>query len=62
VGAFKSFTFHERFSVQLRGEFFNVLNRANFNNPTATLSAGGFGSITGAADPRIGQLALKFAF
>jgi Carboxypeptidase regulatory-like domain len=62
VGLFRSFQFGERISLQLRGEFFNVLNRANFNNPTATESAGGFGSISGAGDPRIGQLALKFLF
>jgi hypothetical protein len=62
VGIFRSFTIRERLTIQLRGEFFNVLNRANFNNPTATLSAGGFGSITGSGDPRIGQLALKVLF
>jgi len=62
VALFRSFTFHERVTVQLRGEFFNVLNRANFNNPTTTVSAGGFGSITGSGDPRIGQLALKVMF
>jgi hypothetical protein len=62
VGMFRSFAVRERVSLQLRGEFFNVLNRANFNNPTATISAGGFGSISGSADPRIGQLALKLLF
>ena len=29
----KIWTFHERFSVQLRGEFFNILNHPNFNAP-----------------------------
>ncbi|HTP32833.1 MAG TPA: carboxypeptidase regulatory-like domain-containing protein [Candidatus Acidoferrales bacterium] len=62
VGAFKNFVIHERASIQFRAEFFNVLNRANFNNPTTTISSGGFGSITGAGDPRIGQLALKFVW
>ena len=62
VGMFRSFSFRERLSLQLRGEFFNVLNRANFNNPTTTMSSGGFGSISGAADPRIGQVALKLVF
>jgi len=42
--------------------FFNFFNRANFNNPNSSASAGGFGSIRGAADPRIGQLALKLLF
>jgi len=62
VGMFRSFTYRERLSVQLRGEFFNVTNRANFNNPTASISSGGFGSITGSGDPRIGQVALKILF
>ncbi|MDQ6676783.1 MAG: carboxypeptidase regulatory-like domain-containing protein [Acidobacteriota bacterium] len=52
----------ERTRLQFRAEFFNTLNRTNFNNPNVTQSAGGFGSITGAQDPRIGQLALKFQF
>jgi hypothetical protein len=62
VGMFRSFGFRERLTLQLRGEYFNVLNRANFNNPTTTLSSGGFGSISGAGDPRIGQVALKILF
>ena len=62
MGLFKNFPFREHYRVQLRGEFFNVLNRANFNNPTNSVSAGAFGSISSAADPRIGQLALKLVF
>jgi hypothetical protein len=63
TGIFKEFPLvNERYRLQFRGEFFNTLNRANFNNPGVSTSAGGFGSITGSADPRIGQLALKFLF
>jgi hypothetical protein len=63
TGVFKEFTFNkESTRLQLRGEFFNTLNRANFNNPNVTQSAGGFGSITAAGDPRIGQLAAKLVF
>ena len=62
VGIFKNFPFHETYKVQVRAEFFNVLNRANFNNPSNAVTAGAFGSITSAADPRIGQLALKIVF
>jgi len=56
IGMFSAFTYRARLHVQLRGEFFNVLNRANFNNPATTISSGGFGSISGAGDPRIGQI------
>ena len=62
MGLFKNFPFREHYRVQFRAEFFNALNRANFNNPSSTVTAGAFGTITGAADPRIGQLALKVAF
>lgn len=49
--------------MQFRAEFFNVFNRANFNNPNTSLNnLSTFGTITAAGDPRIGQLALKFLF
>ena len=63
IGIFKEFRLvKEAYRLQFRGEFFNTLNRVNFNNPGTTSTSGGFGSITGAGDPRIGQLALKFLF
>ncbi|WP_321476191.1 carboxypeptidase regulatory-like domain-containing protein [uncultured Paludibaculum sp.] len=62
VGFFKNFPIKDRFKVQLRGEFFNLFNRVNLNDPTNSVSSGGFGSIRGAADPRIGQMALKIVF
>lgn len=62
MGFMKNFPFGENRRVQLRGEFFNVFNRANFNNPSNSLSAGAFGTISSAGDPRIGQLALKVIF
>ncbi|MGD0200634.1 MAG: carboxypeptidase regulatory-like domain-containing protein [Bryobacteraceae bacterium] len=63
TGVFKEFPLSgERVRLQFRGEFFNVLNRVNLNNPNVTQSAGGFGTIQSATDPRIGQLALKLSF
>ena len=58
----KTFTIKERVKVQFRAEFFNVLNHARFSNPSATISAAAFGTIRAAADPRIGQMALKVTF
>lgn len=63
VGLFKNLLFTERWRLQFRAEFFNVFNRANFNNPNASLNnLTTFGTITSASDPRIGQLALKLFF
>jgi hypothetical protein len=48
--------------LQFRWEIFNVMNKANFNNPTASLNSSNFGRILSAGDPRIMQFALKFDF
>jgi hypothetical protein len=60
----RSFRIREGMALQLRGEGFNLPNRANFNTPVATLNSGNFGQIitTGANGPRIIQLAAKFVF
>ncbi|MFL6415387.1 MAG: hypothetical protein ACJ74Y_06930 [Bryobacteraceae bacterium] len=59
----KFFSIHERIRLQLRGEWFNILNHANPNNPTTSLSSGsGFGQIRSVSDPRIAQVALKLLF
>ncbi|MBM3739691.1 MAG: hypothetical protein FJW39_28325 [Acidobacteria bacterium] len=55
----KDFLVREPARLQLRGEFFNVFNQANFNAPNTLASAGGFGRITGASDGRVIQLAVK---
>ncbi|HEY1658379.1 MAG TPA: TonB-dependent receptor [Candidatus Sulfotelmatobacter sp.] len=55
----------EDMRVQFRAEAFNIFNHAQFMNPSGNVDntgAGGFGFVTGARDPRIMQLALKFLF
>ena len=59
---FTPFSAHENLRFQLRGEFFNVLNHTELNDPDVTRNDGNFGGIYGAADPRIIQLAVKFYF
>ncbi len=61
-GLWRTFTMAERFKLTARFEAFNTLNHARFNAPVTTLSAGNFGQITAAQDPRILQMALKLAF
>jgi hypothetical protein len=62
MGAFKSTSIRDRITVQFRAEFFNTLNRANFNDPNITVTAPSFGRILAAQDPRIIQLGLKMIF
>ncbi len=52
----------ERARLQLRGEFFNIANRPNFNNPNGSLIAPAFGRILAAGPARQIQLALKLLF
>ncbi|MBZ5593114.1 MAG: TonB-dependent receptor [Acidobacteriia bacterium] len=48
--------------LQLRFEFFNIFNHAQFSNPTGSILNSTFGFVTNARDPRIGQVALKLLF
>jgi Carboxypeptidase regulatory-like domain len=51
----------ENFAFDLRFEFFNIFNHAQFKNPDGNISdTGGFGVVTSARDPRIGQVSAKF--
>jgi hypothetical protein len=53
----------ERIRLQLRGEFFNAFNHAQFSNPNANLSSpSSFGVITGAQAGRITELVLRLFF
>lgn len=54
--------FREGQALHFRSEFFNLLNRANFNAPNSTVTASTFGRILSAGDPRIIQFGLKFVY
>ncbi len=58
----KSFAIRERFRLDLRGEFYNVLNRAIFNVPDFILGDAAFGAVTSARPPRSGQVAARLSF
>lgn len=49
-------------SVELRAEFFNLLNRSNFRAPNGNRSANAFGTITQTYDPRQVQVGVKVNF
>ena len=70
---FKKIPIAERISGQFRVEIFNLLNRTNWANPTATLTSATFGQLTqtrngssapglGFGEPRNIQVAFKITF
>jgi hypothetical protein len=62
VALSRDFRIRERHRIEIRAEAFNVLNKANLLTPNAVLNSPIFGTITTAANPRIMQFALKYAF
>ena len=56
------FAVKEHVHLEVRSEFFNVLNHTNFNNPSGTLSSQNFGILLSSGDPRILQFAMKLSF
>jgi hypothetical protein len=49
-------------NIELRAEFFNLLNRSNLRAPNGNRSAAAFGTITQTYDPRQVQLGIKVNF
>ena len=54
--------YRERVTLEIRADFFNILNHAEFSNPNLSITSGTFGQITGTASPRIIQLAGHLVF
>jgi hypothetical protein len=63
----------ERLKLEIRADFFNLFNHAEFSNPSTNITSGKFGQITSTGDPgtqvipvdpkeRIIQLAARFTF
>jgi hypothetical protein len=62
LGVNKSFAIRERFRLQFRSEFFNVLNHTNLGIPDSNISDAAFGTIRSTFPARQIQLALKLLF
>jgi hypothetical protein len=52
----------ERWSLDFRSDFFNIMNHGNWSNPVTSNTSSTFGQITGFGSPRIIQMALKLYF
>jgi hypothetical protein len=52
----------ESMAIEFRGEFFNIFNHAQFNNPSGDILNSNFGFVTSAQPGRIGQVGIKFLF
>ncbi|HSB13630.1 MAG TPA: TonB-dependent receptor [Bryobacteraceae bacterium] len=59
-GVHKDTRIAESMAIQFRLEFFNLFNHAQFYNPAGNIRSAQFGQVSGARDPRIGQMSLKF--
>jgi hypothetical protein len=62
LGITKMIPVTEAMRFEIRGEFFNIFNHAQFNNPSGDISSSNFGNVTSARDPRIGQVSAKFVW
>jgi hypothetical protein len=58
----KRFTFGEGSFLQFRADFLNAFNHPDFALPNNILSAGAFGAISEATEPRSIQLGLRLVF
>jgi hypothetical protein len=59
-GFLKRTVIRGNYAFDVRFEFFNIFNHAQFNNPSGNIDSSNFGVVTSARDPRIGQVSAKF--
>ncbi len=62
LGLSKMIPLNDAMHFEIRGEFFNIFNHTQFNNPAGDVSSATFGNVTSAHDPRIGQVSAKFVW
>lgn len=58
----KNFALPDSRNLQVRIEFYNVLNHKQWSNPSTNMNSGSFGTITGAGGNRTGQVSLRMTF
>jgi hypothetical protein len=58
----RRFQVKERWKLDFRADFFNILNHANWNNPTTNNQSSTFGEVTAFGSPRLIQMGMKLFF
>ena len=62
LGIHRNFPIGEQFNINFRWEMFNAFNRANFNDPNASIGGNNAGRVLGTGPARVMQLGLKLEF
>ena len=62
VGVFRNIPLTERYRIQFRSEFFNLLNHTNLGTPNNTMNNAAFGRILSGSAGRVVQFALKVSY
>jgi hypothetical protein len=62
VAVSRRFQLRERWKLEFRSDFFNIMNHGNWNNPTSSVTSGTFGQIVSFGSPRLIQMAMKLYF
>jgi len=58
----RRFAIKERWKLEFRSDFFNIMNHANWNNPATSITSSTFGQVTGFGSPRYIQMAMRLYF
>jgi hypothetical protein len=58
----RRFAIKERWKLEFRSDFFNIMNHANWGSPATSITSSTFGEVTSFSSPRIIQMALKLYF
>jgi hypothetical protein len=62
MSATRRFRISERYKLEFRSDFFNIMNHANWGNPATGLTSSTFGQITSFGSPRLIQMNMKLFF
>lgn len=58
----ETFLYSERVRLEIKADFFNVLNHTQFENPSTSITSSLFGQVSQTFTPRIIQLSARFSF